>query len=170
MGMANESITRSELKAKMEAAEAAFKLAEEAVQKAIEQRDRLRTACEVFEEMLSGVSDVPASVPAPIAPARPTAKPAPTKRKVSRQPPTKAMTVEERGIQVLEQAGEFLDTQVLIDRMEHNGYKYTGSGRVYDTVYGGMDHARRKGGRVVRVNSKWGLREWMDTETESQPS
>ena len=171
--MDNNSIL-VELKAKLDAAEAELTQAEELARRAREQSDRLRTAYQVLEEMMSGRETAsPMPMPAPPPRPAPSARTMTVRLPLSERgaglpipPPPKfranGPTVEERAVSVLRQAGEFLSTQDLVDRMQANGYKSDSKGKVYDTVYGTLDHARKKkGARLVRKDAKWGLSDWL---------
>lgn len=156
--MAHDSISLGDLKARMEAAEAEFLEAEDAVRQAVARRDRLRTAFQVFEEMLAVESEISSS-PAP-TPASTNAG----SRRSRTAKKAKPLTVAERAITVLEANGDFLDTHELLERMQRGGYKATSKGRPYDTVYGSLHHdAKKAGSRLVNKDAKWGLRKWLET-------
>jgi len=150
--MANDSISLTELKAKLEAVEA--------------ERQRLNTAYQVLEEMIrakEATREAPEE-PLKVAPLPPPSPPVSAPRAV--WPPAKkqAPTVADRAIRELEKARRFLDTHELIEALVGGGYIVAGKkkpSQVYDSVYGSLDHARRKtNGRIVREDGKWGLRDW----------
>jgi len=160
----------AELKAKIAVAEADLHRAEEQVKKSREQWERLQTAHQVLEEMLGGEEHQVTKTLPPAAP-----KPAPRFGRGAGLPippppkfPPREPTVEERAIEELKKVGAFLSTQDLVQRMQASGYKSESKGKVYDTVYGTLDHARKKENtRLVRQDAKWGLREWLETPPES---
>jgi len=147
--MLNDSISLSELKAKLEELET--------------ERQRLNTAYQVLEEMIRAKeAKAPPAQEAPAAPA-PVPPPPPAQRTV--WPPVKKreVTVEDRAVHELEKARRFLTTNELVDAMVQSGYNVGKKNpvKVYDSVYGSLDHARKKANaRIVRENGSWGLLEW----------
>ena len=166
--MAQDSISLGDLKARMEAAEAELLQAEEAVRQAIARRDRLRTAFQVFEELLAGSEgETPSSPAPPLAQVSPVPTNTAKRARTSKKP--RPLTVAERAVEVLEANGAPLETSELVERMQRNGYKPTSKGRPYDTVYGSLhSDAKKPGSLLVNRDAKWGLRKWLESEQESQ--
>jgi len=76
--------------------------------------------------------------------------------------PVDELKAEDRAIRELEAAGKPLSTREVADLMVANGYTSEGTGKITDTVYSVLSYAvkKKKDSRVVKVNTKWGLREW----------
>ena len=79
--------------------------------------------------------------------------------------PPAGATIEDRAIRVLENEGDFMGTADLTERMIADGYKPTAKGKATNTVYATLLHKykdKHGSSRIVKVNAKWGLREWLN--------
>jgi hypothetical protein len=144
--MATDTISLSAVRAELERAEADLRQRQEEV-------EELRAFVQGFEAMLRRMESPGASATAPSNGATEPAE--------APEAPGKERT-EDRAVRELEAAGKFLNTRELVERMVANGYTSEGTGKITDTVYSILSYAalKKKDSRLVRVNAKWGLKEW----------
>jgi hypothetical protein len=170
----SETISLDDIKAQKAAAEAEVREAEEFVKRALERQERLRTAVQVFEEMILAkerqaseptVADQPTR-PVLVAPKASTARGSAKRHKAKSK--AKTLTTEDRAVQALEAAGQMLSTRELLDSMMANGYKPNTKARPYDAVFGVLSHTIKKDhSRLYKDNAKWGLKEWQKLEASA---
>lgn len=144
--MTDTTISIADLRVDQANAEAEAAMLEERAKQARDRSARLAGMIQSLEEWAAERQE---RIAAPKAP--------PEEVQVSREP-----TSGEMAVRVLEAAGHTLTTRELADGMFAAGYRTTSQKKPVDAVYGVLTGAVKvREARLVKVGTKWGLREWV---------